>query len=356
MRPARMGRKAPIDFGIVIHGGAGSFRPSSKSDILDRKRVLSKSASEGFAILEAGGSTTDAVERAIRLLEDSGVFNAGSGASLTLLGEVTTDAAIMMGDLECGAVAASNVTKNPISLARDVMERSDHVFLAGNEALLKFSQAIGRETESIRPSSRTLERYRKNLRAMKKGRVETWPRNYELLNEYFRERKNKGGSKIEIEAFDTVGAVAVDARGRVCAGVSTGGRWLKLPGRVGDSAIIGAGIYADDSAGAVSATGAGEEIIRVCLSKTVCDLMKIGVDAQSACEAAINMLTNRRGYGIAGVIAVDSFGSFGAARNTEMLQRAFKFDSMESAHVAVLPRETNPVQKRVAPDLRRLNF
>lgn len=341
-----------MDYGIVVHGGAGSFTPASKAAISLRKRILSQSASVGYDTLKKrGASPADAVEEAIKVMEDSKVFNAGSGASLTLEGKATADAAIMRGDLSCGAIGSVSITKNPISLARQVMENSDHVLLVGDEGLRKFSAAIGLKTSSLKPSEQRLEQYRKNLSSMSKGTVRAWPKNYKLMKFYLKE--NRSGV---FENPETVGAVAVNEDSKVCAGVSTGGRWLKLPGRVGDSAIIGAGIYADGFSGAACATGAGEEIIKICLTKTVCDIMRMGADAQTACDTAIDILTTRRGYGIAGVVAVDKNGRFGYARNTEMLQAAFRFDSMRRPFPIVMPHEKPPLQRKISANLTRLNF
>jgi beta-aspartyl-peptidase (threonine type) len=146
------------------------------------------------------------------------------------------------------------------------------------------------------------------------------------------------GQYEKIGCSDTVGAVAIDQDSRLCTGVSTGGIWMKLPGRVGDSPIVGAGLYADDSAGAVCATGIGEEIIRVCLSKTACDLMKSGVDAQTACDESIRMITRLRGSDNGGLIALDKKGRIGISWNTEVLSTAFKFDRMKRTEVSVLPK------------------
>jgi beta-aspartyl-peptidase (threonine type) len=256
-----------IQYGIVVHGGAGSFVASR--EIRERRRALVRSADVGNTILRRkGGSSLDAVEEAIKVLEDSRVFNAGSGSSLSLEGKVSADAAIMTGKLDCGAIGNVSVARNPISLARKVMERSDHVLLVGDEELSKFSQAIGFKSSPLGASERRLYQYRQNFAQMKERKVKAWPRNYNLLRYYISKNKNH-----IVEHNDTVGAVAIDQTSGLCAGVSTGGRWLKLPGRVGDSAVVGAGIYADDLSGAASATGAGEEIIRVGLCKSVCDLM-----------------------------------------------------------------------------------
>jgi L-asparaginase / beta-aspartyl-peptidase len=344
-------KKKLLDYGIIVHGGAGSFTPGP--DVPNRRKVLEKSADAGYAELKKrGGSSLDAVEEAIKVLEDSKVFNAGSGSSLSIEGKVSADAAIMRGkDLGCGAIGNSSIHRNPITMARLVMENSDHVFLVGSDELLKFSRAIGVTSKRLVPSEQRLKQYKENLAQMKDGKIRAWPRNYKLLRSY------QGIMKLDSpENSDTVGAVAIDLGSNVCAGVSTGGRWLKLPGRVGDSAIVGSGIYSDNLSGAASATGAGEDIIRVCLCKTVCDFMRDGADAQSACEAAINILTDRIGVGVAGVIAVDKFGRFGAARNTEMLQRAFRFESMKKAHVAVLPEEKDPVRPNYYLGDPRLRF
>jgi beta-aspartyl-peptidase (threonine type) len=330
--------KKLLDFGIIVHGGAGSFTPGP--DLSKRRRVLEESATAGYAELEKrGGSSLDAVEESIKVLEDSKVFNAGAGSSLSIEATVSADAAIMRGrDLGCGSIGNVSIHSNPISLARLVMENSDHVFLVGSEQLLKFTRAIGVKSKPLVPSEQRLKQYKDNIAMMKSGKIKAWPRNYKLLRSY---QTSRG---LAPENSDTVGAVAIDSSSNVCAGVSTGGRWLKLPGRVGDSAIVGAGIYADNVSGAASATGAGEEIIRVCLCKAACDFMRDGADAQSACDAAINILTDRRGVGTAGVIAIDKFGRFGAARNTEMLQRAFRFKSMKKTHVALLPTEKDPTR------------
>ena len=304
---------------------------------MKRRAVLRESVVVGFNVLKKkGGLALDAVEAAIRVLEDSRVFNAGAGACLTLEGKISADASIMKGDLSCGSIGDSNVARNPISLARQVMDKSDHVLIVGSESLRKFSEATGFKTSELAPTDARINQYHQNLRAMKAGSVETWPRNFALIKKYLT------AIKAEPANSDTIGAVAIDQESNVCSGVSTGGRWLKLPGRVGDSAVVGAGLYADNSAGAACATGAGEDIIRVCLCKTVCDLMRIGADAQAACDAAISMLTDSRGDGLAGVIAVDRLGRFGSARNTEILQRAFRFNSMKGPHVAIRPHEVDP--------------
>lgn len=268
-------------------------------------------------------------------MEDSGIFNAGRGSCLTITGNILTDASIMDGNLGCGAVAAANVVRNPISLARAVMEKSDHVLIVGNENLRSFAKASGFRIEALQPNELRKRQYKEYLKQIGQSGIKEWPRNSKFFQKEYEFRES-------FESGDTVGAVAIDNRGLVVAGVSTGGRWLKLPGRVGDSALVGAGLYADNSCGAASATGAGEEIIRTNLCRTVCDFMRMGADAQSACDSAINMLSEKRGIGTAGVIAVDRFGRFGTSRNTEVMTRAFRFNWMKRNHVAVLPHEVDP--------------
>ncbi len=321
-----------------MHGGAGSLTLSPEADIAKRRRVLRESVEAGYSVLRRKGSATDAVEVAIKVLEDSTVFNAGSGACLTLEGKISTDASIMDGYLSCGSIGAANGVKNPISLARRVMERSDHVLIVGDDNVRKFANAVGMKQSELKPAAFRVRQYRENIGKMTKGKVETWPKNLTLLRKYL------GKANIsEADKSDTVGAVAIDKSGKLCAGVSTGGRWLKLPGRVGDSAVVGAGLYADNSSGAAVATGAGEDIIRICLCKSVCDFMRMGADAQTACDASISSLSDVIGQGIAGVIAVDRLGRFGSARNTEMMQRAFRFSTLRRTHVAVLPDEIDPI-------------
>jgi len=316
-------------YGLIVHGGAGSLSLSIKKDINLRRETLRKSAAEGYKILRNGGSSLDAVEASIWILEDSQIFNAGAGSATTIDGRVEPDAALMLGDLRCGAVAGANMVPNPISLARAVMEKTDHVFIAGSEPLRKFAESIKMELHDLKPTRSRLRQYREYLRKMKSDELKEWSKNSRLLGFY---EKSYGN-------LDTVGSVAIDSTGRICAGVSTGGRFMKLPGRVGDSAIPGAGLYAESNSGAASATGAGEEIIRVSLCKTICDFMKSGLDAQSACDASISLLSRIRGFGIAGVIAIDKSGNYGLARNTEMMPVSLCFSYREKPLAAVGPEE-----------------
>ncbi len=235
------------------------------------------------------GSSLEAVEAAVRYMEDSGAFNAGRGSVLTIDGRMQLDAAVMVGKgLKAGGVGACSCTHNAIALARFVMERTKHVLVVGEDCR-SLALKAGLPLESLRPLPRVMKRFSGMRRRGPVG---------------------------------TVGAVAIDSNGVPASAVSTGGLWLKLPGRVGDSAIIGAGAYADGASGAASATGEGEEIMRMALTWEACRLMKIH-DAMSAAELAIKNLTDARGIGLAGIITVDLKGRIGFAQNTRMLGLAY---------------------------------
>jgi beta-aspartyl-peptidase (threonine type) len=325
------------EFGIVVHGGAGKLARVSRSDLSKRRAKLVESASEGFKIMHfKGGSATDAVESAINVLESSKLFNAGLGSCLTLEGQVRMDAAIMNGDLSCGAIADQSLMYKSISLARKVMEESDHVLMVGNDSLRKFCDAIGYKTAGFEvgyPSRAQISRFNEFLKLVGSRKYSDWKRNTSLFNKYLLR------NPVPTQQTGTVGCVALDADGKLCSGVSTGGRWMKLPGRVGDSAIVGAGLYACNSTGAVSATGAGEEIIRICLSKMVSDFMRDGLGAQLACEIAIKVLSKTSGNGTGGLIAIDKDGGVGRACNTEVLPTAVRLSSIPVPLVVISKEE-----------------
>jgi beta-aspartyl-peptidase (threonine type) len=252
--------------------------------------------------LQKGGSALDAVEAAIRSLEDNPSFDAGRGAWLNSAGEVELDAIIMNGTtLESGAVAAVQHVRNPISLARLVMERTPHALIAGTGAE-RFAQAQGLplcdEAELL--TGRELERWH-TIRAQKDFSV--------------------------AEAFGgpphgTVGAVARDIHGHIAAGTSTGGTPHKMQGRVGDSPLIGCGCYADDLGAGASATGWGESIMKVVLCKAACDFAAQDHDAQPAAEKAIGILA-ARAQGLGGLIVIDRSGQIGVSFNTPRMARAW---------------------------------
>ena len=273
---------------IVVHGGAGAWELGSK-----RLRVgmaaCDKAALAGHAVLKAGGSALDAVETAVHILEDCPALDAGRGSYLNQLGEVEMDALIMDGStLDMGAVASVQRVQYPISLARRVMTDTQHAFIVGAGANA-FADQIG------------------------------FPR---CAVEDLIVNSDDDYSDVSGPLGDTVGAVAIDMAGNVAAATSTGGTRNKMPGRVGDSPLVGSGGYADNMGAAVSATGEGESIMKMVLSKRVCDLVSDGLSAQAACEAAIRLLEERVG-GECGLIAVDAQGNVGVARNTRAMPYAF---------------------------------
>ena len=270
---------------IVVHGGAGSRRAES-AEAVEAREGCAAAAAIGYAILLGGGGALDAVQAAVRALEDDERFNAGIGSCLTREATVELDAAIMSGDgLRVGAVAVVSGVRNPIELARRVLDDGEHALLVGAGAL-----AFARETGV----------------ALCAPDFHVTAARADLARELARRAPHAGGG--------TVGAAAVDARGHVASATSTGGMIGKRPGRVGDSPLPGAGTYADDGGGAASATGHGERIIQVALTKTAIDLLRAGLPAQEAAARALATLD--RVEGRAGLILVDRGGDVGVAFNT----------------------------------------
>ncbi len=295
---------------------------------------LAAATTAGYRALAAGGSALDAAEAAIRSMEASGAFNAGLGSCLNLEREVENDAAVMVGaDLRAGAVGALKGYKHPVSVARRIAEETDHVLVVGYGAA-RLAAGWGMEP-APGPSPERLAEW-----AEIEGRIHALPRGARLsrLASLLRTGAEAGSSTpmpTPIGRGDTVGAVACDSAGRVAAAVSTGGLWLKLPGRVGDSAIPGAGIYADDRTGAVSATGIGEAIIRVALSRRATEAMVGAATAQDGVEEGIRLVGERIGPDTAGLVGLDRFGRPGAAFNTEAMGRAYLGSGMDAPVVAV---------------------
>ncbi|HJW97657.1 MAG TPA: isoaspartyl peptidase/L-asparaginase, partial [Candidatus Bathyarchaeia archaeon] len=245
---------------IVVHGGAGTWQPErSQSGILGVKRATV----EGFEILKTGGTALDAVMEAVSVLEDDGAFNAGYGSSLNIDKQIEMEASIMDGrTLRAGAAGLLRDIQNPVRLARIVMENSDHVFVVG-EGAEKLAKLHGLPRRN--PVSELRLRYfKEQKKALLEGKYDL-PKLTELA------RKHP-----ELFNLETVGAVALDKDENLAAATSTGGFPLKLPGRIGDSPLIGCGTYADNRTGACSATGVGEIAIRLVLSKTVCNYMENG--------------------------------------------------------------------------------
>jgi len=267
---------------VLIHGGAGA-RPATAA----QRMCLSETLALGLELLQKGRSALDAVETMIRYLEGSGRFNAGVGSRQQLDGCQRMDAALMEGTLlQAGAVAGLERICHPISAARVVMEKTDHVLIIGSHAL-KLAQHFGLER---------LEKPRISQSQHRARVVRT--RNAKTLALY---RK--------MAAYDTVGAVALDECGTLAAGASTGGVSMMLPGRVGDSPLIGAGVYADNEAGAVSMTGLGEGIIRLAMAKHIVFAMKSGQKPLAATRHALKSLV-RRVQGEAGCLVLAPNGQF----------------------------------------------
>jgi len=300
---------------IAIHGGAGTLIKGSMSEEqeLAYSTALDAALSAGAAILEKGGSSIDAVQKSVCALEDSPLFNAGKGSVFTATGKHEMDASIMDGQTQkAGAVSLIHGIKNPICLARDVMDKSEHVFLAG-EGAMSFAQQ----------ENYTLE---KDEYFFDQLRYDQW-------------QAIKGSDKFELDhsdkkdsKFGTVGAVACDAQGNLAAATSTGGMTNKKFGRVGDSPMIGAGTYAHNKTCAISCTGSGEFFIRAVVAYDVSCLMEYkGMTLAEAAKKVIQERVLAIG-GDGGLIACDAQGNIAMPFNTEGMYRA----SMDASSVKTI--------------------
>ncbi|GAA4444805.1 isoaspartyl peptidase/L-asparaginase [Pontibacter saemangeumensis] len=300
---------------LVIHGGAGTITRDNMTPEQENayKEKLNEALKTGYAILEKGGSSLDAVEATVRVMEDSPLFNAGKGAVFTNEGKNELDAAIMDGKtLKAGAIASVTTIRNPISAARAVMEQSEHVMMIGAGAE-KFAREKG--LEIVDPSYfHTETRFQQLQKIRDKEKTEL---------------DHNGGTGstenifVEGQKFGTVGAVALDAYGNVAAATSTGGMTNKRYGRVGDVPIIGAGTYADNNTCAVSATGHGEYFIRSVVAHDIASLMDYkGLSLKKAAdEVVMKKLVERGGEG--GVIAVDRNGNIAMPFNSAGMYRGY---------------------------------
>jgi len=284
---------------LIVHGGAGLTTP----DLGPLQEAGSRIAvTAGWQVLARGGTALDAVCAAVATFEDDPAFNAGVGSTLTSAGTVEMDASVMDGsDLRAGAAALVRTVRHPVLLARALMEDGRHVFLAGPE-----TDAFADRSGLVRCSpdelvtDRQRQRFERHLRAHGEG---------------------------------TVGAAAMDRSGHVAAATSTGGLSCKSPGRIGDSAIIGAGTYADDSLGAASATGDGEAIMRVALAKRVVDSLGDGAEPSHAARRALRYLEQRVG-GHGGIIVVDARGRVAHAYTTPHMTVAFMHEGLSAPLVS----------------------
>jgi beta-aspartyl-peptidase (threonine type) len=260
---------------IIVHGGAG---PLTEERLSGRLKGCEQAALTGWKLLQEGKSALDAVATAVMALEDNPLFNAGTGSTLNVHGQVEMDAAIMDGEmLSAGAVAAVSKIKNPINLARKVLEDGRHVLLGGEGAHL-FARQSG---------------------------IPEYPPELLIVEDARRRWEKQHG---------TVGCVALDQAGRLAVGTSTGGMFDKLPGRIGDSSLLGCGTYADKSGG-VSCTGNGEAIIRVVMAKSALEFLSGGSHPMEAAEKAVAYL-KEKADGQGGLIIVDRAARVGYARNT----------------------------------------
>jgi beta-aspartyl-peptidase (threonine type) len=299
--PSRGRTRAPAAKGwsLAIHGGAGAARDDG---LLDNPRgeairvELAEVLAAGAAMLAAGAASLDVVEDAVRRLEDSPLFNAGKGAVFNAHGEHELDASIMDGkDLRAGAVANVRGIKNPVALARLIMDQSPHVLLQGAGAQ---AFAVAHGVPLVGPDYFWTE---ERWNAFKEARL----------------RANARGAR----DLGTVGAVALDTSGNLAAATSTGGVTNKLPGRVGDSAVIGAGTYASNASCAVSCTGQGELFIRATVARDVCALVEYSkLSARKAAETVIGRRLAQLG-GKGGLIVVDHAGAVSCVFNTELMYR-----------------------------------
>ena len=293
------------NFGIVVHGGAGVMSGLSEETRSQINAKIKESVSEAFLILENGGSSIDAVEKAVTILEDSPLFNAGRGSVYSSDEVQEMDASIMDGKKRlAGAVASVSIVKNPIKLARKVAEETDHVLLVGDGAEA-FAKNAG--IEIVDSSYFYHEERLQRVRNLKKNVSK------------FHKKSDKIG---------TVGAVALDKMGNISAATSTGGMTNKMPGRVGDSPIIGSGTWAQNGVCGVSSTGHGEYFIKYQVAREVCTRMEyLNQSLSESSSSIINELADIGGSG--GLIAIDSKGNISTPFNTKGMIRGSQTNKKE---------------------------
>lgn len=308
------------DFAIVIHGGAGTILKENMTPEMEEayKAKLEEAIRVGYGILKNGGSSLDAVQKTINVMEDSPLFNAGKGAVFTNAGTNEMDASIMDGKtLNAGASAGTTNVKNPINLARAIMEHSPHVMLAGRGA-----EAFAKEQglDIVDPSYFYTQRRFDALQKIKEAeKNQTDQDNKQAFYDPF----------VKDSKYGTVGCVALDKNGNLAAGTSTGGMTNKRWGRVGDSPIIGAGTYANNNTCAVSCTGWGEYFIRLMVAHDISTLMEYkGLSLKEAAKEVIQEKVPELG-GDGGIIAVDKNGNMVAEFDTAGMYRAFMNDKGE---------------------------
>lgn len=293
---------------LAVHGGAWAIPEKLWSKSIEGVKTAAR---VGYKALENGGSAVDAVEAAVVSLEDCPAFDAGTGSVLTYDEQVELDAIIMDGHtLKAGAVAAIRNVHNPVKVARLIMDKTPHVLLAGPGAN-KFAADHGHN--EVDPDTLITPYAREELAEYKKYS--------HTVNSLFNKTdKNSGNS--ETCGHDTVGCVVLDNKGHLACATSTGGITAKMPGRVGDSPIVGAGGYADDASGAVSTTGHGEAIIRVCLARHITTLMETGCNSKDAVSKSLSHMESRvNGFG--GAVVVSKSGDVAAEFSTPRMPWAY---------------------------------
>lgn len=301
------------EWALVVHGGAGYFDSESYTDEEDKayRDRLRSALDAGETVLEGGGSSADAVVAAIKVLEDSPLFNAGKGAVFTSEGINEMDASIMRGDdLNCGAVTGIQRVKNPIEAAQRVMENSEHVFFSGSGATdFAEQQGLTLVDSSYFFSEKSWKRYQKI-----KAREDS------LMSSRWPDAK-----------FGTVGCAALDKDGNIAAGTSTGGMTFKRNGRIGDSPVVAAGTYADNNSAAISCTGHGEYFIRAAVAHDICARVEHGgMSLDEAAQAVVmDKLVAMKGEG--GVIGIDPQGNVTMTFNSAGMFRAYRKSSGEEA-------------------------
>ena len=308
-RAVPAGDLTPGPIALVIHGGAGTIRRANITPEREKAYhdALKQALEAGYAVLDGGGKSLDAVIAAIKIMEDSPLFNAGKGAVFSSDGKNELDASIMDGsNLMAGAVAGVTTIKNPITAAYAVMTKSQHVMMAGKGAE-KFAQEQG--LEIVDPSY-----------FFDSVRYQQW---LKIKNEDLGKEASSIDPYIKEKKFGTVGAVALDQLGNIAAGTSTGGMTNKKYGRVGDAPIIGAGTYANNNTCGVSATGHGEYFIRLSVARDIAAMMEYaGLSLQEAADSVVmKKLTTLGGDG--GVIALDRQGNISMTFNSEGMYRGY---------------------------------
>jgi beta-aspartyl-peptidase (threonine type) len=292
-------KKNHNDIAIVIHGGASSIDPLLRDNEKAILIALEEAVLSGYEKLSAGHSSTDAVEAAVRLLEDCPFFNCAKGSCLNAEGQVEMDACMMQGkDLKNGAVTLVRNIKNPVSLARQVMDKTSHT-LIGGEAARKLARILNVQLE---PDDYFITPYR-------------W--------QEYEQKKRKAGNPWTAKVHGTVGAVALDKKGNVAAAASSGGTAFCLPGRIGDSCMAGIGCYADNKTCAVACTGDGEYLVKYVMAHSIAMVKQFtNCNIQDSCDHSIQV-KHRQAQGDLGAIAIDCKGNIGISFNSERMPRAW---------------------------------